>query len=344
MENKEKIKNLPKKPGVYIFIDKNKKIIYIGKAKNLKKRVTSHFQEKEKFPWDFRAQISDIEWFATKNEKEAFLLEANLIKKYQPKYNIELKDGKNYFYVGITKENFSRIFITHQPVEKFKNNYIGPFINGSELKFFLRELRIILPYRSCKNFPKNPCAYYHLNQCLAPCVYKKQRKKYEKIIQTLKVLLEIYSQKNKRIEGYDISNISGTLTVGSMVVFINNKKSLSNYRKFKIKNVKGQNDVKALREIILRRLNHKEWKLPDLILIDGGKGQLKSMKNIDIPCLALAKIKKHSGKVFSTFSKNFILIDSFPEELKNLFLQIRDEAHRFAIKYHKTRRTQLLKL
>jgi len=162
------------------------------------------------------------------------------------------------------------------------------------------------------------------------------------MIETLKILLRIYLQESVRIEGYDISNISGSLAVGSMVVFEKGKPKKSDYRRFKIKRVKGQNDVKSLREVLLRRMKHIEWDLPDLILLDGGKGQLKAANKIDIPTVALAKKGKHSGKLYSQFSKNFVLLDELPEEFKNLLLKVRDEAHRFAISYHKLRREKTL--
>jgi excinuclease UvrABC nuclease subunit len=346
-ELKKKIENLPKKAGVYIFKDENENILYIGKAKDLRKRVKSHFQKRQEWIWDFIKDVADIDYFECDKESEAMLLEAELIKKYQPKYNIEWKDDKNYFFVGITNEEFPRVFLTHQPKLStthypLPTEYFGPYVKGTELKRFLAEIRKILPFRSCKNLPKKPCLYYHLKVCLAPCINKRQKKKYQRMIKILKVLLEIYCGENKRIEGYDISNISGKLATGSMVVFEKQKKKLSDYRKFRIKRVKGQNDVKSLREVLLRRLKHDEWKMPDLILIDGGKGQLKAAKGIDIPVLSLAKMKKHSGKLYSPFSKNFILLDELPEEIKNLFLQIRDEAHRFAISYHKIRRKKEL--
>ena len=351
-ELKKKIEKLPVTPGVYIFKDENENILYIGKAKNLKKRVKQHFQKPETHFSNFVAYIRDIDYLQCKNEKEALLLEADLIKKYQPKYNVEWRDDKNYFFVGITKENFPRVFLTHQiklksQISKVKTTsqnsklnkpeYFGPYVKGTELKKFLKEIRKIFPYRTCKNLPKKPCLYYELGLCLAPCV-KKQKKTYQKMIESLKILLKIYLQENLRIEGYDISNTSGTLATGSMVVFEKRKPKKSDYRKFKIKRVKGQNDVKSLREVLLRRLKHKDWPMPDLILLDGGKGQLKAAKNIEISVLALAKIKKHSGKLYSPFSKSFVLIDKLPQEIKNLFLQIRDEAHRFAITYHKLRR------
>jgi len=348
-ELKEKIEKLQDKPGVYIFKDENERILYIGKAKDIKKRVKQHFQKQQKWIWDFIEDIADIEILECENEREAMVLEVELIKRYQPKFNIEWKDDKNYFFVGITKENFPRIFLTHQPKHKLSTTnyslpteYLGPFVKGTELKGFLAEIRKILPFRTCKNLPKKPCLYYHLGVCLAPCQNKRLKTKYQKLIKTLKVLLEIYLGEGKRIEGYDISNISGSLATGSMVVFEKGKSKKSDYRKFRIKRIKGQNDVKSLREVLLRRIKHNEWKMPDLILLDGGKGQLKAAKGIDIPVLSLAKIKKHSGKLYSPFSKNFALLDELPQDLKNLFLQIRDEAHRFAISYHKLRRKKSL--
>jgi len=359
-ELKERIEKLPDRSGVYIFKDENENILYIGKAKNLKKRVKQHFQKQQKWIWDFLDDIADVEVLECENEKEAMLLETELIKRYQPKFNIEWRDDKNYFFVGITKEDFPRVFWTHQTKVKSQKSkvkselstthyslltdYFGPFVKGGELKRFLAEIRKILPFRTCKNLPKKPCLYYHLGVCLAPCKNKRQKKKYQKMIETLKVLLRIYLQENVRIEGYDISNISGSLATGSMIVFEKGKPKKSDYRKFRIKRVRGQNDVKSLREVLLRRMKHKEWKMPDLILLDGGKGQLKAANKIDIPTISLAKKGKHSGKLYSRFSKSFILLDELPEEFKNLLLKIRDEAHRFAISYHKLRRKKVLKI
>ena len=348
-ELKEKIEKLPETPGVYIFKDKNENILYIGKAKNIKKRVKQHFQKQQKWIWDFVEDIADVEVLECESEKEAMLLEAELIKRYQPKFNIEWKDDKNYFFVGVTKEDFPRVFLTHQTKLQISNcklqiDYFGPFVKGSELKRFLAEIRRILPFRTCKNLPKKPCLYYHLGVCLAPCQNKRQKKKYQKMIETLKVLLRIYLQEDVRIEGYDISNISGSLATGSMIVFEKGKPKKSDYRKFRIKKVKGQNDVKSLREVLLRRMKHKEWKMPDLILLDGGKGQLKAANKIDIPTISLAKKGKHSGKLYSRFSKNFVSLNELPEEFKNLLLKVRDEAHRFAISYHKLRRRKVLKI
>lgn len=166
----------------------------------------------------------------------------------------------------------------------------------------------------------------------------------------LRILLSIYQGKtcigvtyanSLRVEGYDVSNLQGTLAVGSMAVFEGGLPNKNEYRKFKIKTVKGQNDVASLAEILKRRMKHQEWPLPDLILLDGGKGQLKSAKNIDIPTIALAKTS--DGKLFTKFSRNYAQLSKLPPNLSNLFLRVRDEAHRFAIGYNKLRRKKEIK-
>ncbi|RLC34804.1 MAG: hypothetical protein DRZ76_01890 [Candidatus Nealsonbacteria bacterium] len=313
---KNKISNLPKTPGVYAFL-KSRKFLYIGKAVNLRDRAKQH-----KKLLGLAEQVAYVE---TASETKALLLEAKLIKKYQPKYNVGWKDDKNYFYVGVTKEEFPRVFITHQPKVQithgrklFKSDYIGPFVNGRELKQALKDLRKTHPYRTCKTLPRKPCLWYHLNQCPAPCLFK-----------------------SRRIEAYDISNIQGKEATGSMVTFINGKPSKSFYRKFKIKGAAEPNDVAMLKEVLSRRFNHPEWGLPDLILIDGGRAQLNAAINIlnqpklaklsSIGVLALAKRK---NELYMKNLETPILLKNLPREIFNLILQLRDEAHRFARKYH----------
>lgn len=334
----EKIKNLPKGPGVYIFKNEKEEILYVGKAKNIIKRVRSHFQRPEQHMWDFTPQVSEIDFIEAMNENEALLIESQLIKNFQPKFNIVWKDDKDYFYVASSKEDFPRVYITHHPEDSGWELCVGPFMRGGELKYFLRELRKIYPYRSCNEIPKKPCMYQSLGLCPAPCANPRLKKRYKQAVGSMFTLLEIYQGAMKRIEGYDISNTSGILATGSMVVFEDNEKKKSDYRKFRIRKITGQNDVGSLREVILRRQKHLEWRKPDLVLIDGGKGQLKAARGLGTPVVALAKIKKNSGKLFSPFSREFVIIDKFPEELRNLFLRVRDEAHRFAISYHKLRR------
>lgn len=313
---KNKISKLPKTPGVYAFFN-GRKILYIGKAVNIKERVKQHGAK------IVLNQVKHIAYIETGSEHKALILEAKLIKKYQPKYNTAWKDDKNYFYVGITREEFPRVFITHQPNSLLKPGFngsaearlLGPFVDGKKLKQALKDLRKIHPYRTCKTIPKKPCLWYHLEQCPAPCLFP-----------------------IKHLEAYDISNIQGQEAAGSMVTFINGKPNKNFYRRFKIKTVSGPNDVAMIGEVLSRRLKHKEWPYPDIILIDGGRAQLnvacatfnvKQARPIKI--IALAK-KNH--ELYVAGQKKPVLLESLPREFANLILRARDEAHRFAKAYH----------
>ena len=373
---KNKIEGLPDGAGVYFFKDVAERVIYVGKAKNLKKRVKNHFQKPDQHSFDFVSQIAGIDFIQTSSEKEALLLEQQFIKKLQPRWNVEWKDDKNYFYIALSNEQFPRVYLTHQikkptgvePLIAIRGSTpvnFGPYVSGREVKSFLKEIRKALPYRSCRNLPKKPCFYHSLCLCPAPCLHKKTKSAYIQMIAALKALLRIYqgnagvcegltfaenakvrpsqTKMQMRVEGYDVSNLQGTLAVGSMAVFEGGLPNKNEYRKFKIKTVKGQNDVASLAEILKRRMKRQEWPLPDLILIDGGKGQLKSAKNIDIPTIALAKIGDKDGKLFTKFSRNYAQLSKLPPNLSNLFLQVRDEAHRFAIGYNKLRREKEIK-
>lgn len=331
-------KKLPKKPGVYILKGQNEEILYIGKAKNIQKRVKDHYQSSDYPDNMIIPQIADIDYIITSTERHALILENELIKKYQPKYNRLWKDDKNYTYVAISKDDYPRLFLTHQTKDK-KYEYIGPFISTKDLKKLLANLRIILPFRTCKKMPKQKCLYYDLGLCFGYCVKKNKKRKadYFNIIQTIKTLLQIYANKKPRIEGYDISNISGQDSVGSMVVFKGTNKSPKDYRLFKIKTVKGINDPKSMQEIIDRRLKHDEWEMPQLIIVDGGKTQLSSLKKINIPIIALAKLeRKYDIAILHTkYCKKTISTKALPKELQLLFLNVRNESHRFAITLHK---------
>ena len=430
-------KNIPVSSGVYIFRCL-KTPIYIGKAANLKKRVSSYFRKNvsDKIKQLLR-EATSLDWIETSSKIEAFLKEAGLIKKFKPKYNIVLRDDKNYFYVGITKEEFPKVFITHQPYKnqnlkiknqndskqiasqfngaskvKFKIDYIGLFTSGASLKIVLKILRRIFPYCTCKNLHKRPCLNSQIGKCFGYCcvsahsssniteyqksiknvesvlsghskkllrhlkkemkaVVKKQefekaaklrdqvaglenifshrffladglRKNLQdywpKIEKDLKVIL---NTKNHilRIEGYDISNISGKEATGSMVVFMKGSPAKTEYKKFRIKTVRGISDVDMLKEIVSRRLNHPEWPWPDFMLIDGGRAQLNAI-------LSVLKIKKFWPRiVIAALAKKeeelYIPGRPFPLPLKNLppalaqFLQrVRDESHRFVRAYH----------
>ncbi|MFA4999039.1 MAG: UvrB/UvrC motif-containing protein, partial [Candidatus Paceibacterota bacterium] len=166
--SKDKISKLPKTSGVYCF--KNKDILYIGKAINIKNRVKNHFQQPSFRDNLFTGNASKIGYLKTDSEIEALVLEANLIKKYQPKYNVLWRDDKNYFYVSVTQEDFPKISITHQ--KKARDIFIGPFVDGNALKQSLKLLRKVFPFRSCNSLPKHQCLWYQLNRCPAPCLTK----------------------------------------------------------------------------------------------------------------------------------------------------------------------------
>jgi len=418
--SKDKISQLPKTSGVYCF--KNKQILYIGKAINIKNRVKNHFQQPSYRDGLFTNQTSKIGYLKTGSEIEALILEANLIKKYQPKYNVVWRDDKNYFYVGVTREEFPKIFITHQ--KKVKNIFIGPFVDGNALKQSLKVLRKVFPFRSCNVLAKHTCLWHQLGRCPAPCLTKsnlagqlpsfkkelekecqKNAKNIIKIIQgnknqvlynlkkemkelslnqnfekagrirdQIKSLEKVFSHTNvfksnnleqpnietnpqqtlrrilniektvRRIEAYDVSNIQGQTATGSMVTFIDGSPAKNYYRKFKIEISGKPNDTAMIKEILSRRLKHQEWPYPDLILIDGGKAQLnaakKAIKKLKIP---LASLAKRNNELFIEGQKKPLLLKNLPRETFNLVLQLRDEAHRFALKYHhKLRKIDLL--
>ena len=417
--SRNKISQLPKSPGVYAF--KNKEILYIGKAANIRERVKNHFQQPAYRDNLFINQVSKIGYIKTKSEIEALIFEANLIKKYQPKYNVVWRDDKNYFFVGMTNEDFPRIFLTHQPnpisnLQFTIYNFAGPFVDGKALKQTLKILRKVFPYRSCKTLPKRPCLWYHLGRCPAPCLIKTKLEEkilFEKIkkecqknaknvfqifqgekTQVLKNLKKEMKEASKlqdferaakmrnqiealekilanakifepqlpqsdwqriqeilkgilkskrgisRIEAYDVSNIQGQLATGSMVIFVNGLPDKNFYRKFKIKISGKPNDIVMLKEILARRLKHPEWPYPGLMLIDGGKAQLSAALNCKLQIANCKLIKvvalaKKKNELFIEGQKNPILLKTLPREIFNLTLQLRDEAHRFAISYHK---------
>ena len=400
---KERLKSLPITPGVYA-LKGNKNILYIGKAGNLRNRVRTHFQQPTWRDALFLKQIDLIGHIETPSEIDALLLEAELIKKHNPKYNVIWKDGKNYTFVAITKENVPRVLILHQKDKEA--TYIGPFVDAKALKRTVRMLRRIFPYTASKTHPKIPCQYCHLGLCPGQnpdiAQYKKNlrklvlvlkgekrsvlrqlqkemdgfakkqeyelasvRKNQMEDLQTVfshahifnahplktkqvnwaklqKELKKLTKQKRSisRIETYDISNIQGKLATGSMVVFEKGKPAKQEYRKFKIRIAGKPNDTAMIKEILERRFKHTEWQYPDIILIDGGKPQLTAAKKAreeftrakNIPILAIAK---RFNELFIEDKKESVLLSALSGNVSNLILFMRDEAHRFAITYHR---------
>ena len=189
----EKLKLLPDSPGVYIMKDAHGKIIYVGKAIVLKNRVRQYFQSSRNQAPKVRAMVShvaDFETIMTANEVESLILEANLIKKHRPRYNIRLKDDKSYPYVKVTvQEEYPRVFITRR-VLRDGARYFGPYTNVTALRDSLKLLKRLFPLRTCRTMPDRPCLEYHIKRCLAPCVGKVGEEDYHAMIRAVLLFLE----------------------------------------------------------------------------------------------------------------------------------------------------------
>ncbi|MCX6788524.1 MAG: GIY-YIG nuclease family protein [Candidatus Jorgensenbacteria bacterium] len=388
--------HIPETPGVYFMKNEKGEILYIGKAGNLKRRVSSYFLR----PHDARIQklvslIREVDYKQTDTALEALILESTLIKKHEPPFNIREKDDKSFLYVVITDEEFPRVLLARgKNISEIKNKKkFGPFVSASSVREALRILRKIFPWHTHDPEKigkyKKPCFDFEVGICPGVCINAISKRDYartisklslffsgkkEVVIEKFKKEMSVLSKKEEyesaeiikrkifalqhiqdtalinddeirsdsgevskriRIEGYDISNISGTSAVGSMVVFTNNESDRNEYRKFKIQTVTGPNDIAMLREVLTRRFKNN-WTLPDLILIDGGIGQVNVANNVlresglTIPVVGLAKGAER---------KKNELIGKLPSAFNiETLIKVRDEAHRFAISYHKSLR------
>ena len=398
--------NLPDESGVYLF-KKNKTILYIGKATLLKDRVKSYFSNdliatRGPLIVDMVFQADNVDFIKTDSVLEALILESNLIKKHQPKYNTKEKDDRSYNYVVITKEEFPRVLIERgknlqsesysQILKNLRISKIyGPFTNGGQLKEALKIIRKIFPFldqysrentgykfykeiglapeisgaEAKKDYAKNIkniklffegkkiSILKNLQKEMKIFVKKQEFEKAEQIKHTIFALNHIQDvalikedqsrsdlEKTFRIEAYDVAHISGTNTVGVMVVVENGVLNKNEYRKFKINN-SVQNDTAGLAEILTRRLNHSEWKFPDIIVVDGSVAQKNTTEKIikakilDIPIVAVTKDEKHRPKIIQGRGN---IIDKY----KNDILLANGEAHRFAIKYHRDLRNRII--
>ena len=176
----------PTAPAVYFFKDKKDKILYIGKAANLKNRLLSHFKSTFNYKnQNLYEQTKNIFYIKTDSPFEALLLEAKLIKAYQPKYNVKLKDDKGYPYIAISREKYPRVFMTRRRIKNAL--HLGPFTNNKVIREVLKVSRSIFPFRSCRSLPKKPCLYYHLKLCPAPCF--KKTPEYQKTVKNLIIFL-----------------------------------------------------------------------------------------------------------------------------------------------------------
>lgn len=419
----EKLKKLPKVPGIYLFRNARGSVMYVGKAVVLRNRVRQYFTKRaDEHPKiaALRAEIADISWIECASEIDALIEEARYIKKHRPKYNILLRDDKNYFFVCITAEKeYPRVFITHQPGNQ-KNGVacaevLGPFTDGTALKETLKMLRNIYPY--CASRPsKRPCFHYHLGRCTGACAYPAARaqtrrniraianilsgkrqtlmkklerdmkeaakreqftkaKEIKKRIERLRTIFEHkmtiarfseihmpraeqweearrvleqflhISHPIARVECYDISNIGGKYAVGSMVVFENGTPNKNEYRKFKIKYSGTEpNDPKMIAEILSRRIRHAEWQTPDLIIVDGGPTQLAAALSALPETQSVIALAKQREEIYTPRSPLPTPAQTLGDATLFFLQSIRDEAHRFAVSYHrKIRNKEFLK-
>jgi excinuclease ABC subunit C len=427
-----RLMELPKQPGVYFHKDSKGEIIYVGKAAVLRNRVRQYFQVSRSRDPKTEAlvtEIVDIDWMTVDSELEALFLEAEMIRRYMPRYNILLRDDKALSYIRIDYDSdYPTVTTTRRPLDDGAR-YFGPYTSTAAVRQSLKLLRRAFPFATRQiGGQKRATLHYHLG--LDPGLeegktsledYRTNLRKLMAIIQGKRKTIErelerdmkraarnkdfeaatgfrnqlfalrglnqqvIFSDKEfldiskdhalhelvnmlsmerfpQRIEGYDISHMQGSDVVASMVVFTNGVSNKAEYRKFKTK-INHNNDFYNIHETLKRRLserNRKAWGVPDLVLIDGGKGQLDAAIRArdeqgcsQIPFIGLAKreeqivihkvksgvslnteiLQKLGG--FMVESTDFIIV-TLPQNtnLVKLLQRIRDESHRFAVSYH----------
>lgn len=428
---KAKVRDLPDSPGVYIMRDRVGKVIYVGKAKHLRRRVGSYFRplnglarERPRLK-SLMSLVESIEHIVVKSEKEALVLEGKLIKQWQPKFNQDLKDDKGVAWVRVDTYNLFPCFrVEYNPSKDMRALYFGPFINKGFLYLILKDMRlrfgILLGDSRPKKINDTQYALYqdaraeiyeHPNvvdvggykeRVDAACEFLKGKAKEQ--LEELKEKMITAAQKQdfetaaqlrdlcfavektlvpsrkfvhvprsrsdrhseealcllqkelelralpKVIECFDISHISGTFVVASMVCFVNGKPQKANYRRFKIKSFTGNDDYKAMEEVVKRRYQRvlkEDRPLPDVILIDGGLGQvraaLKAFEDIGLqPPYVLGLAKRKETLIFDAppYEKNLPLTSP----ALNLLQRLRDEAHRFANAFNADLRSKAIQL
>ncbi len=407
------IKTAPQTPGVYFFKNARGRVIYIGKAANLRARLRSYTQGGWKN--DMVREAANVEWKELTSDIEALITESAYIKSYKPKYNLVMRDDKNYFFVAFSKDTFPRIYLTHQPGAEKQSRAIGPFTDGAAIKRVVMLLRRAFPYCTCPPRPrhKRRCVNAQIGRCLGFCCVdtlstpadKKQYKlnmeairkvlmgktktlarelstKMERAAKTrhyeeaqklrdqitslahifehqpylqndmaaerqraLRLLAELLQLDHPpgRIECFDISHHQGSSSVASMAVFAGGMPAKDQYRKFIVKTVKGVDDFASLYEVVGRRLRRDDWPKPDLIIIDGGKGQLSAVAKLaEKHSIPIASIAKREEELYVPGRRAPFALKTLPQPLFNLITALRDEAHRFAISFHRARSRQLV--
>lgn len=407
-------KTLPKSPGVYFFKNASGKIIYVGKAKSLRDRVSSYFQPPSKLlpkTAQMVAEASDLDHMVVESEIDALLLEANFIRKLAPKYNVDWKDGKAYPLIEISiKDKIPQVHFARHEINS-RARYFGPYPTGSDLTGLLRFLRRIFPFVSQDHPGNKPCLRSHLGLCPCPDVFTsaQARQHYLKDLKSLmdfldgkrqtvqrkleKDMLQASKEQNyekagdikrklqqinfvtqnrtmpeeyeinpnltsdrraselqelatqlgisppTKIECYDISNTSGKNATGAQVVFVDGEPDKNLYRRYKIHLKDSPNDFAMMAEMLSRRLK-SDVALPELMIIDGGKGQLstvvevlqKNLSTDQLSHLTVIGLAKRLETIITTNGQEINLPESSPA--LHLIQRLRDEAHRFSRKYH----------
>jgi excinuclease ABC subunit C len=423
-----KLSQLPHKPGVYLMKDRFGTVIYVGKARDLRKRVSQYFHPSRRMGWDlkFNALVEAIHQFdvhVVKSEPEAVLLEGKLIKEFHPRYNVSFRDDKRFLLLKVNlNDPIPRFTLTRLKTDDGAR-YFGPFASSGALRRTLNLVRHRFNLRGCRPLTPNEtdykhCLYAHLKVCTAPCIGNVTREQYlmqvlaacdfldgqslemkeqleaemkkaaaardfEKAAQLRDMLFDLRrttqkTQKFKRlpynlpvavepaddlnelgkvlglpsaplrIEGFDISNISGTFAVSSMVSFKNGRPDRANYRRFRMKTVVGQDDFASMAETICRRYTRMKkeaasgqagkWSnVPDLILIDGGKGQLNAaceeLNKLDLTFIPVIGLAKEFEEIYRPGESEPLRLSHDSGALK-LLQRVRDESHRFANTYN----------
>src|SRR5271168_3298178 len=412
-----KVRDLPHKPGVYLFKDRFNRVIYVGKARDLQKRVSQYFHPGRQHHHDRKTlalveSIWDLEAHTVKSEPESLLLEGKLIKEYRPRYNVSFRDDKKFLLVKVNlNDPFPRFQLTRMKKDDGAR-YFGPFAHSGSLRKTLSLVRKKFHIRTCR--PEIPgdidfrhCLQHIIKNCSAPCVNKITRAGYiakvkeacefldgasgEMLAQFKKEMedaaarldferaaeirnllhdLKRTTRPTKRfarqfvttvrpnedmvalqgalglaeppniIECFDISNISTTHKVASMVCFSGGKPDRQNYRRYRIRTVEGQDDFASMAEVVRRRYSrvlNEGIRRPSLIVVDGGKGQLSSacgeLKVLGLDDLPIIGLAKEREEIFRPGQREPLVIDHSSGAIR-LLQRIRDEAHRVANGYH----------
>lgn len=412
-----KVRDLPHKPGVYLFKDRFKRIIYVGKAKDLRKRVSQYFHPSRRMNADRKTRallesICEFETHVVRSDAESILLEGKLIKEYRPRYNVSFRDDKRFLLVKINlNDPYPRFQITRLKKDD-GCRYFGPFAQSGALRRTLAVMNRQFGLRSCRPAIPGEKDYKHchddvIQNCSAPCIGKITRAEYEARVKLackflegksremlfelekemqkaaerldfekaaqLRNMLEDLKRTTKKqrrfvrevpttiipekdleelrdslgletipahIECFDISNISITHKVASMVIFKNGKPNRYNYRRYRIQTVAGQDDFASMAEVVRRRyaqLIREEKPLPDLIVVDGGKGQLSSavreLNELGCHGQAIIGLAKQREEIFRPGVSDPTIL-SHDTGAVRLLQRVRDEAHRVANGYH----------